>query len=117
VPRGIFNRVFIFNKLGCSPDFILSFWPAGSSDKANKNCLRNRDSLGEAGDQRRLAQGQIIGVLLAINGLGWMIDSLRPYLFPTTHLGFVFITFFGELVFMFWLLIRGWKIQEPITRF
>jgi hypothetical protein len=56
---------------------------------------------------------RIIGILLAINGLGWMIDSLRPYLFPTTHLGFVFITFFGELVFMFWLLIRGWKIQEP----
>ena len=22
-------------------------------------------------------------------------------------------TYFGELIFMAWLLIRGWKIQEP----
>jgi len=22
------------------------------------------------------------------------------------------VTFFGELIFMLWLLIRGWKIQE-----
>jgi len=29
------------------------------------------------------------------------------------HLGFLFITFFGELVFVLWLRIRGWKIQEP----
>jgi hypothetical protein len=47
------------------------------------------------------------------DGLGWMVDSLRPYLYPNANLGFVFITFFGELVFMLWLLIKGWKIQEP----
>jgi len=56
---------------------------------------------------------RIIGILLAINGLGWLIDSLRPYLYPNAHLGFIFITFFGELIFMLWLLVRGWKIQEP----
>jgi hypothetical protein len=56
---------------------------------------------------------RIIGILLAINGLGWVIDSLRPYLYPNAHLGFIFVTFFGELIFMLWLLIRGWKIQEP----
>ena len=55
----------------------------------------------------------IIGALLVIDGLGWMTDSLRPYLFPNAHLGFISITFFGELVFMFWLLIRGWKIKQP----
>ncbi len=55
----------------------------------------------------------IIGVLLVIDGLGWVIDSLQPYLYPNAHLGFLFITFFGELVFMLWLLIRGWKIREP----
>jgi hypothetical protein len=59
---------------------------------------------------------RLIGILLVINGLGWVIDSLRPYLFPSAHLGFVMITFFGELVFMLWLLIRGWKIQEPAAR-
>jgi len=53
-----------------------------------------------------------IGILLIIDGLGWVIDTLRPYLFPTAQLGFIFITFFGELIFMLWLLIKGWKIQE-----
>jgi hypothetical protein len=55
---------------------------------------------------------RILGILLVIDGLGWVIDSLRPYLFPNVHLGFLFITFLGELFFMLWLLIRGWKIQE-----
>jgi Domain of unknown function (DUF4386) len=56
---------------------------------------------------------RIIGILLVIDGLGWVIDSLRPYLYPNAHLGFIFVTFFGELIFMLWLLIRGWKIPEP----
>lgn len=56
---------------------------------------------------------RILGILLVIDGLGWLTESLRPYLFPNAHLGFLFITFLGELFFMFWLLITGWKIQEP----
>jgi hypothetical protein len=58
---------------------------------------------------------KIIGILLVINGLGWCVDSLRPYLYPTAKLGFVFATFFGELIFMLWLLIRGWQIREPFA--
>jgi hypothetical protein len=54
-----------------------------------------------------------LGVLLVINGFGWVVDGLQPYLYPDANLGFVFITFFGEVVFMLWLLIRGWKIKEP----
>ena len=57
----------------------------------------------------------ILGILLIINGLGWMLDSLGPYLLPNADLGFVFVTFFGEIFFMLWLLIRGWKIQ-PLGR-
>jgi hypothetical protein len=41
---------------------------------------------------------------------------LQAYLYPNAHLGFIFITFFGELIFMLWLLIRDWKIQEPTAR-
>lgn len=55
----------------------------------------------------------IIGILLIIDGLGWVTDSLQPYLYPKAHLGFLFITFFGELVFMLWLLIMGWRLKEP----
>jgi hypothetical protein len=56
---------------------------------------------------------RIIGVLLVIDGMGWVVDSLKPYLYPTAHLGFLFVTFLGELVFMVWLLVRGWRIEEP----
>jgi hypothetical protein len=30
-----------------------------------------------------------------------------------THLDFTFITAFGEVLFILWLWIRGWKVQEP----
>ena len=56
---------------------------------------------------------KILGILLAIAGLGYLIDNLRPYLFPNADLGFLIITFFGELIFMLWLLIRGSKIKDP----
>lgn len=56
-----------------------------------------------------------LGILLVIDGVGWIIDSLQPYLYPNAHLRFLFITFFGEVFLMLWLLIRGWKIQEPVV--
>jgi Domain of unknown function (DUF4386) len=56
---------------------------------------------------------RIIGVLLVIDRAGWIIDSLKPYLYPNVGLRFLFVTFLGEAVFMLWLLIRGWKIREP----
>jgi hypothetical protein len=55
---------------------------------------------------------RILGILLVIDGLGWVTESLRPYLFPNAHLGFLFVTFLGELFFMVWLLARGWKITQ-----
>ena len=56
---------------------------------------------------------KFIGVLLAIAGGGWVIYCLGPYLLPGADLGLLMITFFGELVFMLWLLIRGWSLREP----
>ncbi len=54
-----------------------------------------------------------LGVLLIVNGLGWIANSLQPYLYPNANLDFIFITFFGELVFMVWLLVKGWTLQGP----
>jgi hypothetical protein len=54
-----------------------------------------------------------LGILLVINGLGWMVNSLGPYLYPHANLDPLFVTFFGEVVFMLWLLIMGWRIREP----
>jgi hypothetical protein len=61
---------------------------------------------------------KMIGILLGMDGLGWVIDPLRPYLYPNSHVGSLFIQFFpffafSELVLPLWLVIRGWKIQEP----
>lgn len=50
----------------------------------------------------------IIGILLVIDGLGWVTDSLQAYFYPKANLRYLFIT-----IFMLWLLIRGWKIREP----
>jgi len=56
-----------------------------------------------------------VGVGLVIAGLGYLIYYLQPYLYPDIDLPFIFLTFtgLGELVFLLWLFLRGWKIQEP----
>lgn len=56
---------------------------------------------------------KIIGILLVLDGLGWVINPLRPYLFPNAHLEFIFVMSWVELVLPLWLVIRGWKIQQP----
>lgn len=55
---------------------------------------------------------KILGILLMISGLGWFVDSLRPFFFPGFKVEFWIVTVWGEMIFMLWLLIRGWKIQE-----
>jgi hypothetical protein len=55
---------------------------------------------------------RILGVLLVITGLGYLLTNLKPYLFPDINLDFAEYTFYGELIFMLWLLIRGPKIRE-----
>jgi hypothetical protein len=59
---------------------------------------------------------RIIGILLAIDGLIWLINPMKPYLYPSAHLGFLFSITFIELILPLWLVIRGWKIQEPTAQ-
>ena len=59
---------------------------------------------------------KLIGLLLALAGAAHIIQNVNAYLFPKPDLGYVAVTphaLIGELVFMFWLLIRGWKIKQP----
>jgi len=56
---------------------------------------------------------RIIGVLLFIAGAGYLINTLQPYLFPRVNIDYISITYFGELIFMFWLLIKGPRIKVP----
>jgi hypothetical protein len=56
---------------------------------------------------------KLIGALLIVNGIGWIAGALAPYLLPDSDLGFISVTYFGEAVFMLWLLIKGWRISIP----
>ena len=56
---------------------------------------------------------KVVGVLLVVPGIGWIVYELSPYLYPSANLDWLFYTFFGELIFMLWLLIAGWRIKEP----
>jgi len=60
---------------------------------------------------------RIIGILLVIDGVGWVITPWKPYLYPNAHFGFFFIISFTELLLPLWLVIRGWKIQEPAAQY
>ncbi|NLP58089.1 DUF4386 domain-containing protein [Lutibacter sp. B1] len=54
---------------------------------------------------------KIFGILLIIAGFGYLINTLGLFLFPNINTEFLLITFFGELIFMIWLLIKGSKIK------
>lgn len=58
---------------------------------------------------------KILGVLLIITGLGYLLTSLKPFLFPNVNIDFAVYTFYGELVFMLWLIIKGSRLKEPIS--
>lgn len=46
--------------------------------------------------------------MFVIDGLGWITTELQPYLYPNINVDGLFVTFFGELIFMLWLQIFGW---------
>lgn len=55
---------------------------------------------------------KVIGAFLVIAALGYLIDDLKYFFYPNFNTGFLWFTFFGELIFMFWLLIKGSRIQN-----
>jgi hypothetical protein len=52
---------------------------------------------------------RILGALLVIAGLGYLIDSFVIFLLPNSKVAIAMFTFIGELLFMFWLLLKGGK--------
>ncbi len=53
---------------------------------------------------------RIIGILLIIGGLGYLIDSFTIFIIPS-FTGIVPFTFWGEILFPLWLLIKGVNVQ------
>lgn len=54
---------------------------------------------------------RLIALPLAIAGLGWIVNFIGPYLRPDLNFDFATIMAGGELVFMAWLLVAGWRIR------
>jgi hypothetical protein len=57
---------------------------------------------------------RIMGVLLIVAGLGYIIDDLKYFFYPKVDTGMLWVTYFGELVFMFWLLFKGSRIKKLV---
>lgn len=54
-----------------------------------------------------------LGVVLVIDGAGWIITEAGPYLLPHADLGFLLVTSFGELILLIWLIGWGTRLREP----
>lgn len=59
---------------------------------------------------------KIFGILLMIAGLGYFIHTVGAFLAPEVNFDFLFFTFFGELIFMVWLLIKGKNVKLEILQ-
>lgn len=55
---------------------------------------------------------KILGILLILAGMGYMIDGFGRVLSAGYDLNISLYTFIDEVVFIFWLLIKGWRIEE-----
>lgn len=53
----------------------------------------------------------LVGILLAIAGLGYAVDSLGAVLLADYSLQVAIVTFVGEIVLVGWLLLRGRRVS------
>ncbi len=57
---------------------------------------------------------KVIGILVAIAGAGYFLNGIIHSLFPDASVGFLMFTFVGEVVFLFWLLIKGPRLKDQL---
>jgi hypothetical protein len=58
---------------------------------------------------------RILGALLAVAGFGYLIDFFTFFLSPNFGVTVTPFTFWGELLLLLWLLIKGVAVQKPAT--
>jgi len=54
-----------------------------------------------------------LGIVIVVNGLGWALMEVGPYVLPGVNLGFLFVTTLGELVLVIWLVGWGLRLKGP----
>lgn len=59
---------------------------------------------------------KLFGILLFISAAGYLATTIQPYVLPGRTLDFAKYTFYGELFFMLWLLISGWRVKQDALR-
>ena len=55
---------------------------------------------------------KVIGILLIVAGMGYLIDFTLFFLFPDITMTVSNFTFVGEVVLIFWLLIKGVNVEQ-----
>lgn len=58
---------------------------------------------------------RVLGVLLVVAGVGYVTDGLGTLLTPTYGLELSTYTFVGEVILIFWLLIRGRTLPDNLS--
>lgn len=56
---------------------------------------------------------RILGFVLIAAGLAYMVDSFGSLILPNYNFAFSTYVGWGELLLMFWLLLKGRKVQSP----
>jgi len=55
---------------------------------------------------------RILGILLIVGCLGYLIDSFAVFLLPNYKASVALFTFWGEVLFPLWLLIKGVNVEQ-----
>ncbi len=55
---------------------------------------------------------RILGVLLMIGCLGYLMDSFAAFLLPGYQVNVAMFTFWGEVLFPLWLLVKGINVKQ-----
>jgi Domain of unknown function (DUF4386) len=55
---------------------------------------------------------RILGILLMIGCVGYLIQSFAAFLLPNLEVNFALFTFWGEVLFPLWLLIKGVNVGQ-----
>jgi len=55
---------------------------------------------------------RILGILLIIGGFGYLVQSFAVFLAPGWNVNIIFITSWGEMLLLLWLLIKGVDVEK-----
>jgi hypothetical protein len=55
---------------------------------------------------------KLIGILMLVAGFGYIVDPVALFLLPDLNIHIAQFTFFGELVLLLWLLIKGVNVEQ-----